>query len=189
MLISERYRPFTEMYSPEVLPEVIRHRFTRLLRVASVSYEGFHVLTDEQMISPLFLQSDTPLKQLRHIVMHTFASVAVMSQATKDNPGVLDSWNYTQQFPGLQKVETMDREGLLFLFGETLGALHRVLQKPGILSCSIKKPVEPGEWVILPVADALGDLSEHFYLHAQNMIDYYESFRLERSASMKVALG
>lgn len=61
MPLEKLYTPLTERYSPEVLPEVISHRFGRLLRAADISYEGFTYLSAEQLLSPLFEGSDTPL--------------------------------------------------------------------------------------------------------------------------------
>ncbi len=183
----EQYNPvsWVEGYKLEALPEAARYRFSRLLRVAAINGEGFRAMSDAQLEQPLFPGSDTLLKQLRHIVKHTFANVEVIGQATDTQPGVLKSYNYVEQFPELASVETLGKDQLIGMFEQSISRLFQLFQQPGILERKITKPYKPP----VSVLDGLNDLSEHLYLHAQNMIDYYEKFNLPRSASMKAALG
>ncbi|OGK18904.1 hypothetical protein A2866_02540 [Candidatus Roizmanbacteria bacterium RIFCSPHIGHO2_01_FULL_39_8] len=174
-----------EKYNPEALPQEIRYRFMRLLKIAAVSEEGLSSLTDEQLNEPLFSSSDTLIKQFQHIIIHTSAFTKLISQATDEIPSRLKTWNYVEQFPELAKVNQMEKAELQSQYGQVLGNLHSILQAPNILGRKVQKPYSP----VISVFDVVCDISEHFYLHAQNMIDYYEKFNLPRSISMKAALG
>ena len=182
----EMYAPkWLEKYNVEVLPEAVRHRLTRMLKSIAISDEGFRVLSAEQIGIGLFPSSDTPIKQLRHIFAHTYALVKVIGQATDEQPGQLLSYDYVKQFPELSSVPTMERGELLPKLDEAVAELYSALQNSAVLTRKVQKPFNPQ----ITVLEAVGDLSEHFYLHAQNMIDYYEKYDIPRSASMKAALG
>lgn len=169
----------------EALPEAVRHRFDRLLRAAAISQEGFRGLTKQDLEISLFPSSDNPRKQLEHIVAHAYANIEVIAAATDEEPGRLETYDYAKQFPEIAAFSGKTREELLLILGQSLGRLHSLLQEEGILARKIQKPYK----LPINVLDAVGDLSEHFYLHAQNMIDYYEKHGIQRSVSMKAALG
>lgn len=114
------------------------------------------------------------------------ANVIVINQASESQPGVMQTYNYSEQYPELSAIETMGRDELLLMLNESISALFRLLQNPGVLEFRIQKPFAKKSE---SVAEAVADLSEHFYLHAQNMIDYYEKFDLPRSQSMRNTLG
>ncbi len=177
---------WTEKYPVEVLPKEIQYRFERLLKIAAVSDESFRTLEGDQLIDPLFPDSDPPIKQLRHIATHTFAIVETIKRSAADKPGVLRSYNYEIDFPELADIAINNREELLNLLGKSIEQLYTTLQEPKKLIMRIQKPYQSST---ITVFDAIADLSEHFYLHAQNMIDYYEKYTIPRSDSMKKALG
>ncbi len=174
-----------EKYNVEALPEAIRYRFTRLLKIATISEEGFRALSDEQLNNSLFPPSDNLIKQFRHILMHTAAFSQLIAQSTNEAPNQLLTWDYPEQFPELAQINSMKREELLYQFDKVIGNLYQALQIPNVLSHKIQKPYNP----TISVLECVCDLSEHFYLHAQSMIDYYEKYNLPRSTSMKAALG
>ena len=183
---TERLMPQWESIFPkEVLPETIQYRFSRLLGFFAISYEGFRTFTDEQMEQPLFPPSDTPIIQLRHITLHTAAMVYLMQTATDEQPGILKSYDYVQEYPKLAAIENLNKEQLLYQLQISIGEIFLFLQKYGVLNRKVQKPWKP----LITISDAVGDLSEHFSLHAQNVIDYYEKHEIPRSQTMKKALG
>jgi len=181
---TEAPRNWTEKYDVEKLPEGIRHRFTRMLKAAAISDEGFRALK-ERLEIPLFTSSDTLLKQLRHIAAHTYANVQVIKSATDESPGQLTTYNYTEQFPDTADFGTMQSDELLQILDQSIGELYSALHDEKILFRKVQKPWQKP----ITVIEAVGDLSEHFYLHAQSMIDYYEKWDVPRSSSMRAALG
>ena len=177
---------WTEKYPVEALPKEIQYRFNRLLKIVAVNDEGFRTIVEHELTEPLFSESDSPIKQLRHITAHTFAIAETIKHAQMDQLSVLQSYDYEKDFPELENISIKDRYELLTLLDHSIKNLYITLQEPEKLTMAIKKPYQRAP---ITVADAFVDLSEHFYLHAQNMIDYYEKFSISRSESMKKALG